>query len=79
MLILYTKTVCPWCIEVRDFLLENKVVFEERNVVEDPLFMEEMISKSNQTKAPTLDLDGKILADAGEDEVREFLKIEGVI
>ena len=41
--------------------------------------MKEMIDKSEQSLAPTLDIDGEILADAGADEVEVYLKEKGVI
>jgi glutaredoxin 3 len=79
MFILYTKTGCPWCDEVREFLLEKSIVFEERNVTEDPALMEEMVSKSNQTKAPTIDLNGEIFADLGREEAEKIFKDKELI
>ena len=42
-------------------------------VLEEGFPMEELQRKSRQTKAPTLDWHGDILADFGVDELREFL------
>ena len=78
-LIVYTKTGCPWCIEVVNFLHENGIEFEERNVTKNEDFMQEMVDKSGQSKAPTLDLDGEILADVGSEETEVFLKEKGII
>ena len=78
-IIVYTKTNCGWCAEVLDLFLENNIQFEERNVLENREFMKEMVEKSGQTFAPTLDIDGEILADAGADEVDVYLKEKGVI
>ena len=41
-IIVYTKTGCPWCIAVTDYLNENKIDFEEKNVSEDPALFKEM-------------------------------------
>ena len=71
---MYTKTGCPWCMEVLGFLRNENIQFEERNVTENPKYMEEMVQKSGQSKAPTLDVDGKILADTDAKAVEEFLK-----
>jgi glutaredoxin 3 len=79
MLILYTKNGCPWCDEVRDFLMENKIHFEEREVRLNEEYFKEMMDKSGQTKAPTIDLDGEIFSDLGKEEVEEILKDKGII
>lgn len=72
-LIIYTKTGCPWCIAVTDFLKTTTVVYEERNVTENPAFFEEMQQKSGQTKAPTIELDGEVFGDSDVDQLRSLL------
>jgi len=79
MIILYTKTGCPWCDNVRDYLLGKGIPFQERNVNQNQEYFNEMLEKSDQTKAPTLDLNGEILADAGVEEVENFLNIHKII
>ena len=78
-LIVYTKSGCPWCRDVLDFLREKKVPFEEREVRGSTVFMDEMVKKSGQTKAPTLDLDGAILADTDREAVEKWLKEKGML
>ncbi|TAK57516.1 glutaredoxin family protein [Patescibacteria group bacterium] len=77
-IILYTKKGCPWCDGVRALLDEKKVSYEEREVTSSKKFFDEMIAKSGQSKAPTLDIDGEILADSDKDQVAEYLKSKGV-
>ncbi|HUD03931.1 MAG TPA: glutaredoxin family protein [Candidatus Paceibacterota bacterium] len=77
-IILYTKTGCPWCKGVLDFFAEKKVAFVEREVRGNPKYFEELVTKSGQTKTPTLDIDGFILADSDKDQVAKFLKEKGV-
>jgi glutaredoxin 3 len=74
MLIIYTKTGCPWCIEALQYLNEIDISFEERNVSTNEDFYKELLEKTNQQKCPTLDLNGKILPDAGKEEIEIFLK-----
>ncbi len=76
--ILYVKTGCPWCKEVIDFLGDNGVGYREKNVSQDPAALEEMRAKSGQTKAPTLDWHGRILADFGVMELKPFLQKQNV-
>ncbi len=71
--ILYVKTGCPWCEEVAGFLGENGIGYREKNVSQDSAAYEEMLQKSRQTKAPTLDWHGEILADFGLSELKPFL------
>ena len=40
--------------------------------------MQEMIDLSGQSKAPTMDWDGEVLADFGVDELIPFLKKKGI-
>jgi glutaredoxin 3 len=76
--ILYVKSGCPWCEEVVEFLTEHGISYREKNVSEDPAAFEEMTRKSKQTKAPTLDWHGNILADFGLEELKPFLQGQNV-
>ena len=76
--ILYVKTGCPWCHEVIEFLNSHGVGYREQNVSEQVEAMQEMQKKSGQTRAPTLDWNGKILADFGVDELVPFLRKQNV-
>lgn len=78
-LILYTKTGCLWCDAVRVFLNEQKVPFEEREVLTNKMFLDELFAKSGQRKTPTLDLDGAILADTDREAVEKFLKEKNML
>ncbi|KKU68516.1 MAG: Glutaredoxin [Parcubacteria group bacterium GW2011_GWA2_47_16] len=74
MLIIYSKTGCPWCRDALAFLRNKKIAFEEREVLSNPKFFEELQAKSGQSKAPTLDVDGEILADTDAAAIEAFLK-----
>jgi hypothetical protein len=49
-----------------------------KDVTADDSAFTEMRNKSRQSKAPTLDWNGKILADFGTDELVPFLRDRGV-
>jgi glutaredoxin 3 len=76
--ILYTKRGCPWCDEAVGFLDEHGVGYRLKEVTGDADAFAEMQKKSGQTKAPTLDWHGKILADFGTEELVPFLQQQGV-
>lgn len=76
-IILYTKTACPWCKGVLDLFKEKNVQFEEREVRGNKAYFDEMVAKSGQSKAPTMDLDGEITADTDRNQVEAILKAKG--
>lgn len=77
-IILYVKTGCPWCRDVRALLQSKNEPFEERNVTENQEFFDEMVKKSGQTMTPTLDIDGEILADSDAEQVSAYLVKKGL-
>jgi monothiol glutaredoxin len=76
-IILYRKSGCPWSAAVIGFLNELAIPFEIRNVSVNDRFAREVQEKSGQSKSPTLDIDGKILADASVEDVAEYLESLG--
>ena len=76
--VLYIKPGCPWCEEVVHFLDRRKIEVRTRIVSGDREAMQEMVELSGQTKAPTMDWYGHVLADFGVDELIPFLKTRGV-
>lgn len=76
--ILYVKPGCPWCHEVTAFLDEHGISHREVNVMADEAGFAEMRRKSGQSRVPTLDWHGEILADFGVDELVPFLQKQEV-
>lgn len=77
--VLYLKPGCPWCDEVVDFLNRKNIDVRTRVVSGNREAMQEMVELSGQTKAPTLDWYGDVLADFGVDELVPFLNGKGII
>jgi glutaredoxin len=76
--ILYVKTGCPWCEEVLDYMDEKGLACTKVVVSGNREAMAEMVALSGQSKAPTMDWDGEVLADFGVDELVPFLRKRGV-
>ena len=76
--ILYIKPGCPWCDEVVDYLDRKNIEVQTIVVSGNPEAMQEMVDLSGQSKAPTMDWHGEVLADFGVDELIPFLKKRGV-
>lgn len=73
MTTLYVKNGCPWCEEVLQYLDRNNLKYEKVIVSGDTEAMQTMVDLSGQTKAPTMNYHGEILADFGVDELIPFL------
>ncbi len=72
--VLFVKNGCPWCVEVERFLERNGIEVTKTIVSGNREAMEEMVRISGQSKAPTLDWEGEILADFGVEELVPFLE-----
>ena len=76
--ILYIKPGCPWCDEVVEWLDRKGIEVNAVVVSGNPEAMREMVALSGQTKAPTMNWHGEVLADFGVDELVPFLRKRGV-
>ena len=74
---LFVKPGCPWCDDATDWLDKRQIAYETLDVISDPQARREMLELTGQTKAPSIDVDGKILADFGADELEAWWKEEG--
>ena len=71
--ILYVKTGCPYCKAAMDDLDERQVQYEKVDVRGSDSGMQKLQQISGQTKTPTMDWDGDVLADFGTEELDGFL------
>lgn len=74
---LFIKSYCPWCHKAIRWLEKRGVAYETLDVIEDDAAMEEMVRLSGQDLAPVIDVDGRVLADFGPDELEEWWHDEG--
>ena len=76
---LYVKAGCPWCDDVVEYFDEHQLPYYTVDVSHNLNAMTEMQHISGQTKAPTMDWEGEVLADFGVDELVPFLREHAVI
>jgi len=69
---LFIKPFCPWCDKAVEWLDRNKVSYDVIDVFDDDADMAEMVRISGQDLAPVIDVDGRVLADFGPDELEEW-------
>jgi glutaredoxin len=71
---LFIKPYCGWCHKAERWLDDHDVEYEKIDVMADDDAFDEMEKISGQTLAPVIDVDGKILADFGPDQLDKFWK-----
>jgi glutaredoxin 3 len=71
---LFIKPTCPWCRKAMAWLDERGVKYEKLDVIANSAVYTEMVNLSEQRYVPVIDVDGKILADFGPEELAEFWK-----
>ena len=54
MLIIYTKSTCPFCHKVIGFLNDRGIDFKERDVYESEHYMEELLQSGGKRQIPYL-------------------------
>jgi glutaredoxin 3 len=71
---LFVKPYCGWCHKAERWLDDRGINYKRIDVISDETAYDEMIRLSGQDLAPVLDVDGKILADFGPDQLARFWK-----
>jgi len=71
---LFIKRGCPWCVEAMAWLDARGIRYEVLDVNQDAAARAEMHRLTGQSKAPSIDVDGQILADFGADELAAWWK-----
>ena len=54
----YSTPTCPWCHKAKDWLKEQKVDFEDKDVSSDETARNEMVEKSGQMGVPVIIVEG---------------------
>jgi glutaredoxin-like YruB-family protein len=70
---LYTRNLCGWCLDAKEYLKKHGLPFEEIDVGRDPAANEEMVRLSKQRYVPTIIIDGHVLANFDTRQLEEFL------
>jgi glutaredoxin len=71
--IVYSAEWCPWCHKAIDFLKENKIEHEVRDVGENPEYAKEVQEKSGQSGIPIILIDDEVVVGFNQPKLKELL------
>ncbi|MDD3159739.1 MAG: glutaredoxin family protein [Candidatus ainarchaeum sp.] len=78
-IIVYSTTMCPYCVMVKDWLKSKKVSYEDINVGIDHDKAKKMIEKSGQSGVPVIEIDDEIIIGFDRAKIEEVLKSKKLI
>ena len=73
--VVYTAEWCVWCHRATDFLKEQGIKFEERDV-DRPEYAKEAVAKSGQGGVPVIDIGGTIVVGFDVGKIKQLLEIK---
>ena len=73
---IYTTPTCVYCKMAKAFFKEHNVAYEEKDVSQDAVAREEMVSKSQQMGVPVIDIDGQIIIGFDKEGLSQLLHIK---
>lgn len=74
--IIYTTPTCVYCKMTKSFFTENNIQYEEKNVAEDVVARDEMVTKSGQMGVPVIDVNGQLVIGFDQPRLKELLGIQ---
>lgn len=74
--IVYSTPTCPYCTMAKDYLEDNKVEFEEKDVSTDETARDEMVEKSSQMSVPVIDVAGEMVIGFDKEKLAKLLDIK---
>jgi len=78
-IVLYSRPMCGWCIDAKEWLTEQGLPFETRNTGADLAARQQAIELSGQTLVPVIEVDGHVLGDFDTDQLQIFLQKLGYL
>lgn len=69
----YSTPTCPFCHQVKGYLEQKGVKFEDLNVAADTEARNDMVKKSGQLGVPVIDIDGEIVVGFKPTKIDELL------
>jgi glutaredoxin 3 len=73
---IFSTPTCPYCVTLKEYLKDKGFDFDDMDVSQDQVALDEMVKKSGQMGVPVVDIDGKIIVGFDKEKINELLKIE---
>lgn len=73
--VMYSTPTCGFCKLAKQLFNEHNIPFIEKDVAQDLVAREEMVTKSRQLGVPVIDIDGTIIVGFHQPKIRELLHI----
>lgn len=74
---LFIKPGCPWCVDAEEWLQSRGWDYETLDVTGNRAHRAEMLELTGQTRAPSAEIDGHVIADFDTGQLEHFLKQNG--
>ena len=78
-IIAWLKPSCGWSQGVRAVFRKYDLPYEDRDIINNPDFYQEMVEKTGQMKQPSVEINGHILADVSGEEIEAWMLQSGVV
>jgi glutaredoxin len=78
-IVLYSRPMCGWCIDAKEWLDEQGLMYEAVNVGADAAARQRAIELSGQTLVPVIEVDGHVLGDFDTGQLLVFLQQHGYL
>jgi len=75
MIKIYSTPTCIYCHNLKKFLKEHNIQFEDINVAENQEALKEMVEKSGQMGVPVVEIDGQIVVGFDREKISKLLGI----
>jgi len=71
----FSTPTCPYCFTLKEFLKQHNIEFEDIDVSQNELALQEMIEKSGQMGVPVVEIDGEIVVGFDKEKICKLLNI----
>ncbi len=72
----FSTSMCPYCVTLKEFLKENNIEFEDIDVSQDKAALDEMVEKSGQMGVPVVEIDNQIIIGFDKEKITKLLNIK---
>ncbi|MDC2863183.1 glutaredoxin family protein [Bacillus sp. BP-3] len=70
----YTTTRCPYCVRLKNFLLNQNISFKEVNIENNPEIMQQLVKTTGQMGVPQTEVNGKWIVGFDPNNIMMALK-----